>query len=54
MSKFFLHSSFHDTMISQFPKKLDPQQSIQTHKEYEEQCYVVNLLGGPLKNLVDS
>ncbi len=41
-------------MVVDFTKKLDPEQTIKTHKEEKENCHVVDLLAGSLENLVDS
>ncbi len=40
-------------MIVDLAKELHPEESIETHKEQEKDGDIVNLLAGPLEDLVD-
>jgi hypothetical protein len=41
-------------MIPQLPKELDPKEPVETHEEEKEECDVVDLLGRPFEDLIDS
>ena len=43
-----------DTVMIEFTKKLDPQQTIKGHEEKEKYGHIVNLMAGTFEDLLDS